>query len=268
MKFYLEGIGVRGPGLDTWPAACEVLAGRTPWVEARTVLPASERLPPAERRRTPDTVKLALAVGTDAMAHAGQAFATTPAVFTSSGGDGATITAILDMLATPQREVSPTRFHNSVHNAPAGYWSIATQSHAASTSLCVFDFSFAAGLLEAGAQALCGDWPVLLVSYDVPYPGALGLARPMGGPCGIALVVSSTRTGRSLAGLTVRPGGSGPVTPCADPALDTLRANNPTACGLVLLEVLATGAGGEVRLPYVAGTTLDVTLTPFPGNRP
>ena len=69
---------------------------------------------------------------------------------------------ICEALARPEREVSPTSFHNSVHNAPAGYWSIATGSRLASTSICAYDVSFAAGLLEAAAYATVEHQPVML----------------------------------------------------------------------------------------------------------
>ena len=42
--------------------------------------------------------------------------------------NGQVIHEICEALATDEREVSPTRFHNSVHNASAGYWGIATRS--------------------------------------------------------------------------------------------------------------------------------------------
>ena len=70
MKLYVEGVGLRGPGLVNWPAGRDVLAGRTPYVPADVVLVASELLPVAERRRTTDAVKLALIVGSEAMTHA------------------------------------------------------------------------------------------------------------------------------------------------------------------------------------------------------
>ncbi len=44
----------------------------------------------------------------------------------------------------------PTQFHNSVHNAVAGYWSIATKSTQPMTCLAAHDHSFAAGLLTGG----------------------------------------------------------------------------------------------------------------------
>mgnify|MGYP002075717815 CR=1 FL=1 len=34
----------------------------------------------------------------------------------------------VSVFASDDRLISPTRFHNSVHNAPSGYWSIAARS--------------------------------------------------------------------------------------------------------------------------------------------
>ena len=152
MRLFVEGIGLLGPGLNGWQASRPALAGRAAYVRAPTVVTASDRLPPAERRRTGIPVKLALAVGYEALTNAGRDAATTATVFTSSGADSDNVHQICEALATREREVSPTRFHNSVHNVAAGYWSIAARSQEPSTSLCCYDASFAAGLLEAAAQ--------------------------------------------------------------------------------------------------------------------
>ena len=58
----------------------------------------------------------------------GLPYTTLRPVFASGNGDGITVGAILEMLTKPDGFVSPTQFHNSVHNAAAGYWSIGTGS--------------------------------------------------------------------------------------------------------------------------------------------
>jgi hypothetical protein len=221
------------------------------------VLKPSELLPPAERRRMTDTVKLALAVGSEALAQPGCSAEDIPTVFTSSGGDGATISAILEVLATPEPEVSPTRFHNSVHNAPAGYWSIATHARAASTSLCAYDHSFGAGLVEAAAEAVYEDRPVLLVSYDVPYPQVLAEVRPIDGIFGAAFLLSPRPTPQTIASLSVTLiQGTGAETEMALPALEALRRGNPTARCLPLLAAIAGGGMQEVSLDHMGGNRL------------
>jgi hypothetical protein len=263
MKLYLEGVGLRGPGLPSWTEGQEILAGRSRYNVAEIVMTASPLLPPPERRRTTDTVKLAMSVGSEAISHAGVTAESTPSVFTSSGGDGKTITAILEILASPQREVSPTRFHNSVHNAPAGYWTIATQCREASTSMCAHDFSFAAGLLEAAVRAHTERCPILLVAYDVPYPPALDACRKIVALFGTAMVISPHPTANSLAELSMRLcHGAGPETVLRDPTLEALRTGVPAARALPLLAAAARAVEEEVIIAHVANNGLVVRVTP------
>jgi len=259
MKLHVEGIGLLGPGLPDWATGAPILAGRTRHEAAPVTLMPSVLLPPAERRRMTDTVKLALAIGSEAVAQAGREAEDLPSVFTSSGGDGVTITSILAILASAQRDVSPTRFHNSVHNAPSGYWSIATQSRESSTSLCVFDYSFGAGLMEAASLAVTDGRPVLLVSYDMPYPATLNAVRPIGSIFGTALVLAPEPSARSLAALTLSFGPSDAVEATLPaPALEALRANNPSARALPLLIAIAEGAQREVTIRMMAGNLLTI----------
>lgn len=150
MRAFIDGVGLLGPGLTDWPSAVQVLSGRTAYVPQRTVLPPPAALPSAERRRTGAPVKLVLAIGSEAVAASGHDPATLQSVFASSGADGHNCHAVCETLAGEDRTLSPTRFHNSVHNAPAGYWSIATGSMASSNVLAAYDGSFVAGLLECG----------------------------------------------------------------------------------------------------------------------
>src|SRR6202034_3951784 len=103
-------------------------------------------LPPAGRRSSGRVVKVALAVALEATSRAGANPAHLPSVFSSSGSDGHICHEICHALALATREVSPTRFSNSVHNVAAGYWSIATGSMTESDVRCAFDASFVAGM--------------------------------------------------------------------------------------------------------------------------
>lgn len=266
MQAYIEGIGLCGPGLDGWALSAPLLSGRAEYISAPAAIPPSALLPANERRRAPKTVKLALAVGTEAFAAAGRAPAATPTVFTSSGGDGETIHDILTMLAEPARELSPTKFHNSVHNAAAGYWSIATGATTAATSLCAHDDSFAAGLLEAMVQAVSSGEAVALIAYDVPYPAPLFAVRPVGAMFGAALVLSPVPTPAAFACLDLAlQAGACPATPAAE-ALEELRQSTPAARGLPLLAVLAQGVASEVTLSYLDDMVLQLTITPRPAS--
>jgi hypothetical protein len=263
MRVHLEGVGLAGPGLPGWPASRPALAGSAPYRPAPTVVSAGELLPPAERRRAGMPVKLALAAGSEALAAAARDPSEAATVFASSSGDCDNVHHMLEALATADRQISPTRFHNSVHNAPAGYWSIATQCRAPSTSLACRDASFSAGLLEAACQAAADGAAVALIAYDHPYPEPLNAVRPILADFGVALVLAREASGRSLAALDVAfvPGEARP-TPMADSGLEALRRGIPAARSLALLGALARGSAETVILEYVTGTHLEVRVAP------
>lgn len=259
LQVYLDGIGVYGPGLSGWQQTAEVLTGRAALVEAAPVLPPIEALPSAERRRAGLPIKLAFATGFEALRQASADHAQLRTVFSSSAADCDNCHAILETLASSDRAVSPTRFHNSVHNAPSGYWSIATGSRASSTSLCAYDGSFAAGLLEATTQAGSFDQPCLLLAYDMPYPEPLGSLRPIRQPFGVALLLSPRKSRATRARLALRLT-QDDVTRVSAPDLEQLRAQIPAARSLPLLQRLAQGAEGIVTLEYLDGVRLEVDV--------
>jgi hypothetical protein len=255
---HIEGMGLLGPGLDGWTNSAAVLAGRSPYVRQSTVVPIPDGLPPAERRRLGLVVKLALNVGLQAVAAAGLEADGLPAVFASSGGDGENCHEICQGLANDERSISPTRFHNSVHNAAAGYWSIATRSKAASNVLCAFDWSFGAGLLEAVTQVVVDQTRVLLVAYDVPYPQPLFAKRPIPEAFGVAFVLAPSAQGPSLTLQVI----DAPARPMSNPDLEELRTTIPAARALPLLEQLAKRQPGVVNVEYLDGRSLGVEVVP------
>jgi hypothetical protein len=263
MRLFVESVGLLGPGLSGWSASRAVLLGATPYTRAEVVLPPPEALPAAERRRTGLPVRLALNVGLEALASSTRRDEALASVFASSGGDGQILHELLEALASAERQVSPTRFHNSVHNAPAGYWSIALRSHAPSTSLCCYDWSFAAGLLEAGAQCVTDGVPVLLVSYELPYPEPLHAARSVLGMLGLALLLAPEPSPQAFAQIELRiePGATVPSR-MENPGLEALRAGNPTGRALPLLRALAGPAAATTILEYANGNALTVEVEP------
>lgn len=263
MRVYIEGIGVRGPGLDGWPASRAVLAGEAAYAAAPTNLNVGDMLPPAERRRAGVPIKLAMAAGQEAFRHADRDAAATATVFTSSGGDNENVHAICEILVTAPREVSPTRFHNSVHNASAGYWGIAAKSREPSTSLCGYDTSFAIGLLDAAAQVVADEVAVALLAYDNPYPEPLHATRPIEESFGVAFILAPQPTARSFAALDVNfvPGARA-STVMAEPRFERLRSHNPAARSLALLQALAHGAEATVTLDYLGDSHLELTVAP------
>jgi hypothetical protein len=260
--FYVRGIGMQAPGMQGWSACCGVLSGRVPYSDQALVPPMPEILPSNERRRATASVRLALSAAQEAAAASGvdvSAFAT---VFTSSDGDGITLDQICDTLARAPLDLSPTRFHNSVHNAPAGYWSIATQSRHASTSLCAFDASFAAGLMEAAAQVAAGPAPVLLVAFDLPFPPVLNPLRPVFVPVAVALALSADPGSAPMARCELALEPSAATAFAGRGGLDALYAN-PAGRALPLLALLAQRAPGTVRLEYLDSCSIAVQAQPF-----
>ncbi|MBN3785071.1 beta-ketoacyl synthase chain length factor, partial [Burkholderia sp. Ac-20345] len=156
-------------------------------------------------------------------------------------------------------QLSPTRFHNSVHNAPAGYWSIATRAMATSNVLCAHDGSFAAGLLESLCQVAVDRVPTLLIAYDTDYPEPLRAVRPIGDAFGVALVLAPEASERALARIDVQLTDA-PATTLAHPGLDALRAGNPAARVLPLLDALAVRRSTRVVLDYLADTRVQVDV--------
>ena len=248
-----------GPGLPDWPAAAAVLRGDTPYVTAASVLPPPAALPPAERRRAGRVVRLALSIGAQAVADAGLSASNLPAVFASASGDGDNCHEICVALASAERAISPTRFHNSVHNAAAGYWSIAHGCQAPSTALCALDASFGAGLLEALLQIQAGAEAVLLAAYDVDDPPPLREHRSVTDAFGVALVLGATPQARPTLQLTLT---QAATTRLSEPALEALRSAIPAARSLPLLQSLSQQRPACVVLDYLPEQQLQLQLTP------
>lgn len=258
---WIDGIGLIGPGLADWTGGAEVLAGRQAYAAAPSLLPAPALLPPAERRRSSRLVRLALAVGLEAATGAGADAAQLATVFSASSGDGHNCHALCETLASSDRSVSPTRFHNSVHNTAAGYWGIATGAMAPSQVLCAYDASFSAGLLEALVQVAADARPVLLIAYDAEYPEPLHAVRPVPDAGGIALLLSPVQGAKSLARIEAVLDET-PATPMADPDLEQLRGAIPALRGLPLLAAIAAGHTGPVALDYLPPLQLALQVAP------
>ncbi|MFT4196307.1 MAG: beta-ketoacyl synthase chain length factor, partial [Pseudoxanthomonas sp.] len=186
----IEGIGFWADGLPSWQAACAFAADGAP-VQGAPARPSPQLLAPNERRRAPETVAVALEVALAACRAADREPATLPSVFTSTHGDLAITDYMCRQLAQDPAALSPTRFHNSVHNATAGYWTIGAGVHAPATALSAWHGSFAQGLLEALAQLACGAPAVLLVGYDSTAVGPLTRISHSQGLLGGALVLAA-----------------------------------------------------------------------------
>ena len=247
MNIFVEAVGVLAPGLNDWNSAKPVLGGTQSYVAAPLDVATPTCLPSAERRRSSANVRLAIAVAEQALSQTALSPQNMPMVFSSREAAGVITHQICEVLAG-NREVSPTQFHNSVHNAPSGYFSIAMNARLAATSVCRGPWSFAAGLLNAAAQALADNVPVLYVCYDSPMPAPLSDVMPILESTAIALVVTPNASAQSLAEweITLVPGKGEISQPKWIPALWDA---NASACGFAALTTLIRPASRTVTLP-------------------
>ena len=192
----IDGMAVWTPFWPNWEVARQALARPSsehqedqPLPNAPIPLPAM--LPPAERRRAPQTVSLALEVAHNAINMWGGNPAELLSVFTSGSGDTLIIDDMCSTLSNNPELISPTRFIHSIHNAPAGVWSMSTANEQANTALSAHRCSFANGLLEAVVQCHTEQKPILFVGYDTKAPNALDEALENPLPMALALIISA-----------------------------------------------------------------------------
>jgi Beta-ketoacyl synthase, N-terminal domain len=243
--FFVDGVAFWAPTLPGWPLARAAFRGEAEPLAVAAKRPAPELLAAAERRRAPDTVALALEVAAAAVREAGAAADALPAVFTSTHGDLAVNDYMCATLATQPTQISPTKFHNSVHNAAAGYWTIATGCHEASTALTAYDASFAAGLLEAATQCQADARAVLLVAFDVAATGPLASVVASEGLLACALVLAPVASERTVAAFDWSLVEGPAAAPCGRSAAARTLAGNAMAEALPLLEAIALAPRDE-----------------------
>jgi hypothetical protein len=260
----ITGVGVCGAGLRDWTQASAVLDG-TAVFEARAVEKLDLAcLPPIERRRANATSRLAIAAALQAVEQVSVARRERLAtVFSSADGDTDVLAHLLAKLAAREIMLSPTLFHNSVFNAPAGYWSLGCKAQARSTTVCAGRASFAVGLCEAGAQVLAADEAVLYVAYDMAFPEALKCLGRTAMAFACALLLEPTEDVPGHFGMIegwAREAGArdaGPQT------LVEEFAGNASAAALPLLTAIAMQAGAEIRLPYLDDESLRLRYSPW-----
>lgn len=238
----IEGIGFWADGLPSWQAALDRARGGHGQPDA-PAKPSPQLLAPNERRRAPESVAVALEVALAACSAAGRDPKDLPSVFASTHGDLAITDYMCGTLAADPRAISPTRFHNSVHNAAAGYWTIGTGCMAATTAISAHDASFAQGLLEALLQLSAGTEAVLLAAYDTGARGPLAQVSASQGLLGGALVLAvgarsgAPRLRATLVDATPRNGGT-----TGEGLLALHSGANAMAPMLPLFDALASGA--------------------------
>lgn len=256
----VRAIGLIGPGLPDWTSARAVLRGEADWEEAPITAAKPTLLPANERRRATPLTKLALATAQQALEAADIDPVDTPTVFATRGGDLEIAQKICQALTLPERPVSPMVFHNSVHNATAGYYSIGSGSRCASTSITAGEGTAAAGLIEAAVTALTEGHPTLLMVYDVVPKEPLGVTTGISADLAVALLLDPAADSGLRLSLHSDPQSTEDCSPCPG-ELAALADSNPTTQLLPLLQLLATDSEGEVILPQRAAGRLRIHVS-------
>ncbi|GLR00002.1 beta-ketoacyl synthase chain length factor [Dyella mobilis] len=240
LRVQVEGIGAWTPHATGWDAFKRVFAGDPP--SELPARPAATALSPNERRRAPESVLVAIEVAAQAIAASQRAGGDLACVFASAYGDQATTDYMCRILARAPAELSPTRFHNSVHNAAAGYWTIATECRAPSTAMCAGLATFGASLLEAATQVCADHRAVLLVCSDTVGVGPLGelIGCHLAFGCAMVLAPCTDQGALSLRLTTVA---QAPRHSLLAPTCMKWMSENPSAASLPLLATLAHGGG-------------------------
>ena len=256
---FVNGVALWAPRIPGWAVAAPVLRGEAAAPDQPASRPAPSLLAPTERRRAPDTVAIALEVAARACEAAGADPRELASVFACTEGDLAINDYMSETLARTPLLVSPIRFHNSVHNAAAGYWTIGTGCMQPYTALSAHHDTFGEGLLEALVQAESSGRPVLLVAYDIESRGPLSTVAPSKGIVGAAAVVAPEAGVRPLARLRWRTArGTERTAPLARNA--GLVAGNAMAPCLPFYEALAMEERRTVRLGLSPSMLLELDV--------
>ncbi|APV50460.1 hypothetical protein BWI17_12605 [Betaproteobacteria bacterium GR16-43] len=255
MRFFIESIGVLAPGLSGWEDTRAVALGEKPLVCTPLSPPAPQCLPAAERRRSGVTARLAIAAAEQALAGSSIAADRLSMVFAASEAAGEITHQLCEVLAGT-REVSPTTFHNSVHNAPMGYLSIAIGARRSGTSICRGPWTLAAGLVCSALELEATREPVLFACYDSPLAPPMRASLPVVEPTALAFVLSAARTERTIAECAIAsvPSAGEPRWPAWVP--EAWRPN-PSALGFIVLAALAA-PGGSARVPLAPDQDLEI----------
>lgn len=211
-------------------------------------------LPAALRRRTSVATRVAFAAAERACRDAGSDPSQLASIFTSSVGEVNVTDRLCSDIAQQRFPLSPTQFHNSVHNTASGYWSIAVGSRHPTMAMAGYHDGFALALLEAWSQLQCSGEDLLLVCYEES-PVELMLPDNQWIGCAIAFV------------LTAQPDGQGTVSSISKPF--ELRGEqdaqpfglcSPALAAIDLFRAAESGEAGRVQVSPDAASNWYVEL--------
>lgn len=256
----LAGVGIWSERFASWDQFSAIVRGES---VDMTSQPQAKLIPPRDRRRASMFVRMAIEV----MDHACRMGRVDPSsvatVFGSSLGDVEITDYMCSALAREPLSMSPTRFHNSVHNACSGYWSIATGAHWPANAVSAYDHSPAVALLEGAVLAIEERIPVLVAFQEARATHTFESIFPARNPLSIAMLLMQTSVcERPLGTLTLALEHDSkskglPVTPRLPEFAGTF-----TASMLDMLIAAAEGSDYSERFPISHSSTLAAQFSP------
>jgi hypothetical protein len=269
LRARLCGVGMWTPAyadFDAWVAAGlpdDLHVGNA---DTRSDPPPALLLHPRLRRRTSTLTRAAVTALEAALAGSGVAIDQVRFVLVSSFGEIETTVDLLAQLGEPGGPISPTKFHNSVHNTATGYLSIASGNNRESTALAGGPHNLEIGLLEAlaglaetGLVENTGDVVLLFAEELLPRPFERSDADPTfavalhlkasssPGESGFELRVTNRARGSHSIGAPAAPSLPTMVAPIIEllRAVAGLREGDLAVSKRVILLAPAGGAGGS-----------------------
>jgi hypothetical protein len=269
LRCALTGIGAWGPGFNDWPSLKALLLQTAAQDESAfiTSTPKPEVIPANERRRAPLPVKAAVDASWQALQQSGIASSEVACVFGSGLGDTEITDYMCRALTTTEKQLSPTKFHNSVHNAAAGYWTISTHCMKSANSIAAYHMTAGLAVLEAMTQCVLHNEPVLITLFDTAAHDAYRQIFDCQHSFAAALLITPIGfvSAMPLAELTLTQEPALATQPeWLSPTLNTLYQGNPAAKILSLLAAIAqfeTDKGpAPAQLGLSSSTSISIAL--------
>jgi hypothetical protein len=230
ISLYVGGVGLS-------PTAVGVALPR----DLRNPTDVPRTLPSGLRRRASALTLLACDALVQAAADGFLDLASVPLLFGSAYGEIGTAIDMMHSFADAAGLPSPTRFHNSVHNTPVSYASIAFANQGFSTALAAGPDTVPMALVEVAALVAERSGDALVVFADEPVPSPFTPGRSWVAAAA-ALHVSAERTAATRARISLpRRGGGGAGVPV------DLRAH-PCAGAFAIVDAIGRGFSGALAV--------------------
>ncbi len=232
------GHSLWAPGVDGRPADAKVDLGL---------------LPVRIRRRTSALTRMAVSVFAEATATSGSDRSNIAIVFGSVYGEIETTYELLRQLAEgPGAALSPTKFHNSVHNTAPGYLSIACQNREINTAITAGWSTVAMAVIEAAGLLYNHKniTEVAVVVAEEALPEQLARCGASYASLAAAFVVARAQVGQPAWQLVHRP----PDARYEQPIVDGAYRHNPCSPAIALAQA-CRGEWPEVVLGPADGPT-------------